>query len=271
MKVPYRFISFVCLVAVGSWAMAQANTAALDLARFMDSFSAKDIEIRFSREALKLKPRDIRELETFQRQCGEQHLSITRFLEGSAKSLAGVESENGKGSAFRVALADYDKALSNAISEAIQMRGHSNKPAPKAPHAKWADVGRVIRSYLQLEEFDPMLISPPTRYNLNAFLQDDSDGAFFADPKSPDQARIWKTFSKEKDALKPGDLIVAVKGEEDEEWKAVKTWHDVIDGLLGDRFFEEQSEVEIKFKRGSKVREKDLRIGKWILPVSKPK
>jgi hypothetical protein len=151
----------------------------------------------------------------------------------SEKELLQIDSDPKEGSpAQRMGMALQNLSVSLlAVEVAV---GNSMMPASDAKRLSmaWADcstaVQKVVGAAVKVPGFSLTDLSAPALYNLAPGLYEGREGMILADPKSPDRARVGRTFGDAGLKLKKGDAIVALRVSDEKEWTAINTWKDIV-------------------------------------------
>lgn len=139
-----------------------------------------------------------------------------------------------------------------ALSELRMLADSGKKPTAEASKAACcshdaAYIG-VLKAATRVPGFSLEALSPPVRYNLSPVLYGEGHGLVYADPAFPDAARVISRNPSRKSKLRQGDLIVGIRGEDDEdEWHSVKTWKDVLQA--SEEFDHAQQKVVVRILR----------------------
>lgn len=117
-----------------------------------------------------------------------------------------------------------------------------------------ADFRAVLVDALKVPQFKVSALKAPAVYNLSPALYDASESPVFADVTKPDRVVIARTFGGTGSLLREGDEILAFKDEDDKDWKAVKTWRDVLH-TPEDSDPESKHHISLRIRRGRTTRE----------------
>lgn len=95
-------------------------------------------------------------------------------------------------------------------------------------------------------------LSAPTQYNMWPVLFEKNRGLVYADPDTQDKALIFSRALRKGSQLRKGDVIVAVRGDDQDEWQPISSWKDVL--KASNEFETGEHEVFIQVKRGSSLK-----------------
>jgi len=94
-------------------------------------------------------------------------------------------------------------------------------------------------------------MSAPSQYNLSPVLYEKNIGLIYAEPTVTDQALILPRIVRKGSKLRKGDVIVAVRGDDEKDWTPVTTWADVL--KASNNFETGEGEVFVQVKRNNKI------------------
>lgn len=152
-----------------------------------------------------------------------------------------------------------DKYLS-ALGELKALAANGKPAAPAAVKALCCSHDdayiAVLRAATKVPGFSLSALSAPTRYNLSPVLYGAGDGLIFADPAFPNAAQVIARNPSRKSKLRHGDVIVAIRGEEEDEWEDVRTWKDVLEA--SGEFEHAQQKVVVRVRRKGSLQQVSL-------------
>jgi len=160
-------------------------------------------------------------------------------------------------------VADMDArlaVLSDNVSK-LSLFAMNDRFVKEEERKTWSEHGKAFRavvlSSLKMPGYSLKQLSAPVAYNLGPILYDEQEAVIYADVAAPDQARVAKTFDKNR-KLHGGDEIVAYRDDEDEPWKDVHSWRDLVH-TRGDAGEDEgKQQIHLKVRRGRSIKEVEV-------------
>jgi hypothetical protein len=106
---------------------------------------------------------------------------------------------------------------------------------------------KLMISAMRAPGFSLENLSTAARYNLSPVLVEKRHGLIYADPSSSNEARILPRIVRKGSLLRKGDVIVAVRADDEKAWVPVQSWGDVL--RASNNFFTGEAKVFVRVKR----------------------
>lgn len=210
---------------------------------FLEKIIASEVGLRLDRRDARDTKNGKSAIQVLMKDAAQARAVIQSFQDSTLSSLA----DNAPKAliAFRDELEKFKATL-----EPVQLLGRVKAATQEGSSCCDHDAAylKLITAAVRAPGFNMHILSSPARYNLSPVLYDKPAGLVYADASAADRALILPRIVQKNSKLRRGDVIVAVRGDDEEEWETVKTWGDVL--RASNDFETGEAQVFIRVRRG---------------------
>lgn len=222
--------------------------APAESAQFLESLIASEVNLQLDRREVRARKNDKAALQTLMASAATTRATIQTFLD---TKLAGLPSDAPK------PLLDFQSSLeafkvSLEADKILDFKASGNGTEVKACCNHDAAYLKFVVSALRTPGISIRSLSAPTEYNLWPVLYERNHGLIYADPSASEKAQILPRIARKGSKFRKGDVIVAVRGDDEEEWENVSTWKDVL--KASNDFETGEHDVFIQIRRDKKIK-----------------
>jgi hypothetical protein len=151
---------------------------------------------------------------------------------------------------FKISL---DKFKSNLdVDKMLTMKSVANGAEAKMCCDHDTSYLALLLSALKAPGISVHKLNAPAQYNISPVLYERNIGLIYAEPTVTDQALISPRIVRKGSKLRKGDVIVAVRGDDEKEWTPVKTWADVL--KASNNFETGEGDVFVQVSRNNTIK-----------------